>query len=160
MKLGKVLAVIIASLSLLLAVSVYNFARPIPPVLFDSFHTATPVLASHIGLFGSAPSFLYTLAVGLILGLVARSRPEAGIHCLSWTGLAVCMEILQHPVCSGALTPWLMAEFPASVWSVIEPYWNHGTFDPLDLLATVAGGGIALILLRFLLAENIDAVGV
>lgn len=147
----------IASLSLLAAAAVYSFARFHPPELLETFQATNPVLATQTLVFGSAPSLLYTLALGLFIGACASTLAEARILCLAWIGLAIGLELAQHPIVAGHLSTWLAAVSSESIWALIGPYWTRGVFDPLDLLATLVGGYIALLLLNHLLTENTDA---
>jgi hypothetical protein len=139
----------IAATALLAAVAIYCLARIYPPQLLTPYQITIPILAGQTGLFGSAPSFFYTLAIGLIVGTCAASPTSAKLHCLNWLGLAVLLEISQHPMVVKHLASWLADSSPISTWEMISPYWNRGVFDPLDLIATVAGGLIALALLTY-----------
>ncbi len=64
-----------------------------------------------------------------------------------WIGLAACLELTQAPFIASRLADWLGPILPASPWDMIGPYWQRGVFDPLDLLATLAGGAVAILLL-------------
>jgi len=146
----------IASLSLLSAIAVYCFARLYPPALLEIFQATNPMLASLTVLFGSAPSFFYTLALGLLVGDCASTLIKARIHCMVWIGLALCLELTQHPIVTGILSSWLTAVLPELFWDFVGPYWTRGTFDRLDLIATLIGGIIALALLTSLPTEVND----
>ena len=61
-------------LSMAAAIAVYCFARFNPPVLLETFQATYPALASQTHLFGSAPSFLYTLSIALLVGACATTR--------------------------------------------------------------------------------------
>jgi len=147
----------IASLSLLVAIAVYSFARFHPPELLESFQATNPTLAAQTGFFGSAPSFFYTLALGLLIGACASTLTNARVHCLAWLGLVLCLELLQYPIVAGHLSTWLAAVLSESSWELIGPYWARGTFDWLDLIATLVGGVIAIALLTYLPREIHDA---
>ena len=145
----------IACFSLLAAIAVYSFARFHPPALIEPFKATNSILAAQTVVFGSAPSFFYTLALGLFTGFCALSLTQARLYCLLWIGLALCLEISQHSVFAGFISAWIRTGFPESTWALIGPYWARGVFDPLDLLATLMGGGIALYLLtRFGIGES------
>lgn len=146
----------IASFSLLAAVAVYCFARFYPPEVLESFQVAGTGLATYTGIFGSAPSFFYTLAVVLLIGVCASNHSIARFHCFIWIGLALCLELSQHPIIAESVSDWISTNFPDSIWSLIGPYWSRGVFDPLDLLATLVGGGIALYLLTRLPLEKVN----
>ena len=147
----------IASLSLLAAIAVYSFARFHPPELLEYFQATNPILAAHTALFGSAPSFFYTLALGLFIGACASTSINARVHCLVWIGLALCLELAQHPIVAEYLTTWLAAILSESTWRLIGPYWTRGVFDPIDLIATLFGGLIALLLITHLPMEENNA---
>jgi hypothetical protein len=74
----------IGSLSLLAEVAVYSFARFYPPELLESFQATNSILVAQTELFGSAPSFFYTLALGLFIGACASTLTNARVHCLVW----------------------------------------------------------------------------
>ena len=137
----------IACLSLLTAIAVYSFARFQPPAPIEPFKATHSMLAAQTVIFGSAPSFFYTLALGLFTGACALSLTQARLYCLLWVGLALCLEISQHSIFAEFISDWIMTDFSDSIRVLIGPYWARGVFDPLDLLATLTGGGIALYLL-------------
>jgi len=147
----------IASLSLLAAVAVYSFARFYPPEVLEPFQVAGTGLASYTSIFGSAPSFFYTLALCLIIGACVPSRSTAKLHCFLWIGLALFLELTQHPEFAGSLSNWFPNVLPESTWELIGPYWTRGVFDPIDLIATLIGGLIALLLITHLPAEESNA---
>lgn len=130
----------VAGTALLAAVAVYCLARVYPPQLLAPLQKTIPILAGQTGLFGSAPSFLYTFAIGLLVSTCASRPTGAKLHCLNWLGLAVLLEISQHPMFANQLASWLAERLSVSTWEIISPYWNRGVFDPLDLIATVVGG--------------------
>ena len=146
----------IASTALLAAVAVYCLARIYPPELLTPFQSTIPELAGQAGLFGSAPSFLYIFAIGLIVGSCASTPASARTHCLIWLGLALLLELSQYPVIAEPLVSWLADTLFVSAWEVIGPYWKRGVFAPLDLVATVAGGVAALTILSYLSTEHYD----
>ena len=139
----------IAGTALFAAVAIYCLARIYPPELLAPFKITIPILAGQTGLFGSAPSFFYTFAIGLIVGTFASSPASAKLHCLNWLGLAVLLEISQHPMIAKHLASWLADTLSISTWEMISLYWNRGVFDPLDLIATVVGGLAVLALLTY-----------
>ncbi|MDB4584597.1 hypothetical protein N9164_15705 [Draconibacterium sp.] len=143
----------IAGTALIVAVAIYCLARIYPPELLAPFKITISILAGQPGLFGSAPSFFYTFAIGLIVGTFASSPASAKLHCLNWLGLAVLLEISQHPIIAKHLASWLADTLSVSTWEIISPYWNRGVFDPLDLIATVVGGLTVLALLTYFPTE-------
>lgn len=136
----------IAGISLAAAVAVYSLVRIHPPQLLQPLQATQPAFAAQAGLFGSLPSLLYTLALGLIIGSFASTRASARWHCLSWLFIALVLELAQHPAIAAPVSAWLPALLPEPAWEIIGPYWTRGSFDPLDLLATFAGGTIAVLL--------------
>ncbi len=137
----------IACLALLAALSVYLFARPNPPDPIAGLHWRSDWLTGYSAYLNSAPSLFYTLAVGLCIGVCASSRGAALRHCALWTGLAACLELTQASFVANRLADWLEPILVTSAWHAIGPYWQRGVFDPLDLLATFAGGALAILLL-------------
>lgn len=111
-------------------VSVYCFARLNLPALLETFQVTYPALAAQTFLFGSAPSFFYTLSIGLLVGACASSLPGA----------------------------WLAETLPGPTWEPPGPHWSRGAFDHLDLIATVLGGSIALATLTYLPMEQNDEI--
>lgn len=146
----------IAVVSVLAAIAVYVFARTYPPELLTPWHAINADLAAYTDVFGSAPSFLYTLALGLLISACAPNRSSARIHCFVWIGLAILLELSQARIIAESIVVWLSDSLPNAVWVIVEPYWSRGVFDPLDLLASVAGGAVALVLLTYLPLRSHD----
>lgn len=144
----------IAVVSLLAALAVYVFARTSPPGLLTSWHSFDADLAAYTGVFGSAPSLFYTLALGLLIAACGSSRSSAMVHCLVWIVLAMLLEISQARIIAEPVMAWLSGLLPRGIWAIAEPYWANGVFDPLDLFATVTGGALALALLIWLPSEK------
>lgn len=147
-----------AILALLMAVAVYLFARISPPALLEPFQITNALSGAQPDIFGSAPSLFYTLSIGLLIGVLASTSANGRLHCLIWIGLALCLEISQASIIAEPLTSWLSAILPNSVWELVGPYWASGVFDPLDLLATLVGGAIALAVLTYLPREVKDDI--
>ncbi len=150
MKIGAILG--IANASFLIALGVYCFARIYPPELLIPFQSTIPILTGQAELFGSAPSFFYTLAVGLLVGACASTPTSARVHCLAWICLTLFLEASQHPIVVEPLARWLSE----SSWGLVGPYWMKGTFDQLDLIASIVGGFIALAILTYLSPKHND----
>ena len=151
-----------ASVSLLVAIAVYCFARTHPPELLSSMQMSSmqngiPILAAQTGIFGSAPSLFYTLSIGLLIGACASTSRGARLHCLSWVGVALSLELSQLPALARPFSTWLSANLSESSWEIVYPYWARGTFDYLDLIATLTGGLIAMYLLTRISASSRDA---
>ena len=147
----------VASLSLLAAVAVYCFARIHPPEILTTIQAVNTELAAQTAAFGSAPSLFYTLSLGLFIGVCASTSTNARLHCLVWIGVAICLELTQHPTVSEHFSTWLAGILSESSWGLIGPYWSRGAFDQLDLVATLIGGFIALALLSYLPNKATDA---
>ena len=147
----------IASISLLAAVAVYCFARSYPPEVLEPFKVGGIGLAAYPAIFGSAPSFFYTLALCLIIGAFASNRSTAILHCFLWIGLALFLELTQHSIFAGSFSIWLPRVLPESTWFLIGSYWTQGVFDPIDLATSLVGGLIALLLITHLPMEKKNA---
>lgn len=139
----------IAASSLALALAVYVFAREYPPAIMASLQAPVPWLLEHGRVFDSAPSLFYTLALGLLLGVISKERGRGQIHCLVWTVIALLLELSQAPGIAGAFTA-ATDRLPLLVANLFTPYWANGTFDPVDMLAVLLGGAMALGVLRLL----------
>jgi len=113
-----------------------------------------PDLSAQAGIFGSAPSFFYTLALGLLIGSCASSTAGARFHCLLWIAVALCLELVQHRLIAEPLVAWLRERLSEPIWELVGPYWTRGTFDRLDLLASIIGGSIALLILTYRSGEK------
>jgi hypothetical protein len=144
----------IASLSLLAATLVYSFTRIYPPEILASIQATHLGLAAQTGLFGSAPSFFYTLALFLIIGACVSNSSTAKFHCSLWIGLSLGLELTQYPAFADSLSIWFPRILPGSTWELIGPYWTRGVFDPIDLVATLIGGLIAMLLITHLPMED------
>ena len=147
----------VASLSLISAIAVYLFLRLDPPTMLEPFQSSEKWFVSHARMFGSLPSFFYTLSIGLLLGAISSNLSGARIHCLIWIAMALILELTQHGIITEQITGVLVDFLPKTAIEIIGPYWSRGVFDPLDLLATLIGGLLALVLLSCLLPENYDA---
>lgn len=136
------------------ALCVYIFARANPPALIEPFRATVPALAEPSAIFGSAPSLLYTLSIGLLIGIVASTRKKALRHCLLWVVIVCCLEWSQHASIASILAESAADILPGSIWHYLGPYWIRGYFDPLDLVATLLGGAIAFVALTRLPTEH------
>jgi len=146
-----------AIICLSLGIAVYCLARSQPPAFLAPMLATRSELVALTGIFGSAPSLLYTLALGLIIGCCAAPRPSAKFHCLAWTGLCVLLEISQHSYLSARVLSGLGDLLADSSLQLVSPYWSRGTYDPVDLLATLAGGLLATALIVRATKEKANA---
>lgn len=144
----------IAGLALAAAVGVYILVRLDPPGPLAPFQVTSSLLGLQPGVFGSAPALLYTLAIGLFIGVLSSTPSSGQLHCMIWVAVALCLEISQVSFVATPLATWLSAVFPDAAWELIEPYWTRGVFDPYDLLATILGGAIAMFILTRLPGEE------
>lgn len=144
----------VAGLALAAAVGVYILVRLNPPGLLAPFQVTSSLLGTQPGLFGSAPALFYTLSIGLFIGVLASTPSSGQLHCMIWVALALCLEITQASFVATPLATWLSEMLPDAVWELIGPYWTRGVFDPYDLIATVLGGAIAMIILARLPKEE------
>lgn len=145
----------IAASSLTLALAVYVFAREYPPAIIESLQIPAPWLLEHGRLFGSAPSLFYTLAFGLLLGVISAEPRRGQLHCLVWTAIALLLELTQAPEVAGTFIA-AFDRLPPVAADLLTPYWKNGTFDPVDLLATLLGGASAWGVLRILPGRSED----
>ena len=137
----------IAGISMMTAIGVYIFARANPPCLFEPFNTTNSFSTDLTWLFGSAPSLFYTLSIGLLIGACTTTRFSAILHCLLWISLALILELSQQAEIVGLFLGSPLEPDSYSVWGVARLYWSRGAFDPIDLIATIVGGLLALGLL-------------
>jgi len=138
---------ILAGFCLALALAVYCLGRSQPPELIPSFLLMHGELFAFGGIGGSAPSFLYTLALGLFIGACAASRESGIFHCLAWTALCLVLEISQQRDVASYISARLGELLPASSMQPISTYWERGVYDTNDLLATLVGGLLATVLI-------------
>ena len=148
----------IACISILLAIAVYMFLRADLPVLLEPFQSNHKLSLANAALSGSAPSLFYTLAIGVLLGTIAPNPAAARFHCLGWTVIALLLEFTQHALFARPVIAALTNYLSDSALHIVGPYWSRGVFDPLDLLATLIGGLLALTIVSRLTtgASHVD----
>lgn len=138
--------------ALVAGTAVYLLDRPagqlalIPPdwVLSDGQGSVSGILG------GVLPDFLHPFAFAMLTGsLLAPSRLRYGIACLVWATIDLAFETGQAPTVSkwlaATIGPW-KGRIPG-VESILS-YFGNGTYDPLDVLATIAGAVMAWLLLQ------------
>lgn len=135
--------------ALVAALSVYALARTNLPVLLEPLKVAGDSVFEQSALAGSAPSFFFTLSICLFLGACASTLAQGYWHGLAWIVLASMLEISQARVIAVPLVDGLTPLLPDAWLKFAGPYWIHGVFDPLDLVATLIGGVIALFILKW-----------
>ena len=127
-------AVFLSGLLVLAAgVLVYSLDRPTETVLFLptalSLHAGQAHLPPFLG--GPLPTFLHTVAFGLMTAAFLRPGPKGWLAASAgWVVVNMVFELAQHP------------EF-----AVHTGLGLPGFFDPLDLLAAMLGGVAAFLLL-------------
>ena len=140
--------VVIATLALIAPIAIYCSVRIYPPGLLSSFQTAHTIPVAQNGFFGSAPSFFFTLSIGVLVGSCASSLSSAKMHCFLWTTIALSLELSQHPTIAKPIATLLVDYLSASIGEFVRPYFLLGVFDHLDLLASVVGGIVAFLILH------------
>lgn len=99
---------------------------------------------------GAAPSFLHPLAMILLCAAVLRPRRRAALAlCGFWVVINLAFEAGQWRPAAATLFSWLGAHCGAVfACQRTAGFFLHGTFDWMDVAATLAGGGVAWRLLR------------
>jgi len=118
---------------------VYALARP------DTVHAilgATPVPrprlpSTLVALLGPVPTLTHAAAFSLFTAAVLGARAR-WIACGAWALIEIAFELAQQ----SSVSAWLLAHGAALPFTVRA--YLAGTFDPADLLAAVAGAGLAL----------------
>jgi len=146
-----VLLGVLAIVVLCVGTAVYVFDRgPGSITVFPSDWTG---LGSHRQVFGpigdSLPSFTHAFGFTLLTALMLRrERSALFVACTGWSAFGAAFESGQHPSLAGPLVAALsgpLERLPGA--HSLAGYFARGTFDSLDLLATVAGAiGAAAIL--------------
>jgi hypothetical protein len=136
------------------SLGMYCFTRVHPPEVLMPVQATYNALAGHTGLFGSAPSVFYTLAIGLLIGACASTPARAKLHCLAWMGLTLILEGSRHSIFANPIFRYLSENVTGPGWNLVEPDWTTGTFDHLNIIASVVGGLLALTLLTHLSPEH------
>jgi hypothetical protein len=149
----------LAILAMVAGLLVYAIDRPVPQT-----YLLPSVLAysdSPRNIFGAAgaslPSFLHVFAFSLLTAAVVtlRTARAAAIVAGAWCGTDLLFEFGQHP----ALAPVIDASLPSWFASVpmlenVGPYLLRGSFDPVDLAATLAGAALAFLTITRELAQR------
>jgi hypothetical protein len=131
-------------------VVVYAIARPASHVyLLPSLFAVSDSPRDVFGAIGaSLPGFLHVFAFSLLTAAVVtwRTPRAAAIIAGAWCGADLLFELGQHPALSASIDASLPSWF-ASVPMLenVGPYFLRGSFDPVDLAATVAGATLAYV---------------
>ncbi len=108
--------------------------------LFDN----TPIL---FGKFGNwFPTFAHVIAFSLFTAaLLGSSRKRVALICAGWAGINILMELGQkYSDKAMDLTPTWFNHLP--ILKNTKPYFQHGSFDPMDIFAAVIGAVAAYII--------------
>jgi hypothetical protein len=145
--------VFIGFLALFIGFLIY-FLHRTPDIYFLSFiktadNPSLLNLASLKLIGGIIPSFLHVFAFSLILGgLLACSKKGYLIICGTWLSINLLFELGQrHALAASAVIPSWFANIP--VLENMQNYFLKGTFDFLDLLASLVGAVVAYFFLIF-----------
>jgi hypothetical protein len=142
---GKVEAYQLAAAlsALLLGLLVYLFERPAESVyLFSIFSYSS---TQHYDLFGIIgqwlPSIVHTYAFTLLTVIaVGNGRRIILTSSIFWVGIGWLFEWGQHPTVSAQLVKHIPEWFSGiPLLENSANYFQYGTFDPVDLLASLAG---------------------
>lgn len=108
--------------------------------LFDN----TPVLFGKLGNW--FPTFAHVIAFSLFTSAFwGSSRKRVATICTAWAGINILMELGQkYKAVAIDLTPAWFSQFPG--FKNTAPYFQQGTFDPMDISAAVMGAVVAYIL--------------
>ncbi len=94
---------------------------------------------------GQLPEFVHVYAFALLTAAVfASSHKLALLSCAVWWALDSLVEVGQH----STISPHIVAAVPAWFAGIpflekTGPYFTHGAFDPLDLIAVAVGAVLA-----------------
>jgi hypothetical protein len=136
---------LVAVCSLLIGGLVYITQRPEGSSYVSSWlHLPSPMLWP--GLAYNLPSFAHALTFSLLTIILLPKAPWQG--CAAWLTIETLFELGQHPAVSSRLAEAMPR------YSMLKNFFQHGTFDPLDLLAILLGCLLALVLAIFTLRRH------
>lgn len=142
---------ILGMLLLLAGIFFYLVDRPPDRIYFIqqigthlSLFNNTPLSLGKLGNW--LPTFLHVTAFSLLTAaVISRNRKSVALICAAWAGINVCMELGQKYSDEAInLIPAWFNQIPVLENTV--PYFYHGTFDPMDVLAAISGAVAAYIL--------------
>jgi hypothetical protein len=129
--------------ALVLGLLVYLFSRSAESIyLFTAFSVFPTQQYDLFGVIGYwLPSFLHTYAFILLTVISIGNGPRIIITCsLFWVAIGCLFELGQHPTVSTLLVKYFPEWFSGiPLLENSANYFQYGTFDPLDLLATLTG---------------------
>lgn len=135
---------LVAALSaLLLGLLVYLFERPAESVYLFTVFSSSPI--QHFDVFGIIgqwlPSLVHTYAFILLTVIAVGNGPRIIFaSSLFWMGIGWLFEWGQHPAVSVLLVKHIPEWFSSiPLLQNSANYFQYGAFDPMDLLATLAG---------------------
>ena len=132
-----------ALFALLLGLLFYLLSRPADSIyLFTVFSYAPSQSFDFSGLIGQwIPSFIHTYAFILLTVIAIGNSPRVIlVSSIFWVVVGWLFELGQHPSNSILIVEYIPEWFSGIL--ILEntaSYFLHGSFDTLDLLATVAG---------------------
>ena len=137
---------------LFLGVLVYVTARP-EGVLFlpEAFNLGYHFPELFISLTGPLPVFFHVLGLSLLIAAVLAPNKGVAIGiCLGWAAVNGLFELGQH----ATIYAWLGAQLPArfqDIWLIEQTlhYFQHGTFDLADLVASMLAAAVAYPIIRY-----------
>jgi hypothetical protein len=103
-----------------------------------------------LGWTGSLPSFLHVIAMTLMTyAVLGVGKSRALLAASSWVIVDSLFEIAQHHALSSRLITWIPDWFQTiPLLDNLRPHLQHGTFDPIDLVAIVCGGMFAWYVIK------------
>ena len=112
------------------------------------------ILFGDIG--GWLPSFVHTFAFGIFTALLLpRRTASAAAACAGWAVVDTLAELGQHPAIAPALAAGLEQAFGAgTLVDALGRYFVRGSFSPADVIAGLAGAGLAFVALVALRAAK------
>ncbi len=143
-------AAAVGLLALAIGAFVYMVDRPAGhAALLPGWGTATGT--GRLGAIGDwLPSFLHPFGFALLTVAALRTRRAAVSHaiCTAWTLVNVVIECAQWPAAAAAVSRFIdAAPVVAPALQPVRRYLLNGTFDPGDVMAALAGGLAAAVVL-------------
>ncbi len=141
--------IVVAALALAAGVGVYLLDRPpgsayLLPLSWSLYGSGQRFFGS---LGGSLPSLLHAFCFSILSSLVLpRTIGWAALACGGWGLLETLLEVGQHPSLAPILATLIGDRFQQiPVLDHLGPYFNHGVFDPVDVVFGLCGAAFAFI---------------